>query len=168
MSQWNTLSVPLGSSWQCTLVLAGEYVSPSGNTVRLMRDDDEIRQLEEDRQDFDRYFRPCGDVRTVSGGVELREIRSFLTDALNVVLWNLPTDNAEVERMLRQAVRHGRLVPVVNREYGSLRRVSRPTPGPLRWPPTFDYLRPIHLRSTATATAQALGETPGARTHIRD
>jgi hypothetical protein len=134
MSQWNTLSVPLGSSWQCTLVLAGEYVSPSGNTVRLMRDDDEIRQLEEDRQDFDRYFRPCGDVRTVSGGVELREIRSFLTDALNVVLWNLPTDNAEVERMLRQAVRHGRLVPVVNREYGSLRRVSRPTPGPLRWP----------------------------------
>jgi hypothetical protein len=45
MSQWNTLSVPLGSSWQCTLVLAGEYVSPSGNTVRLMRDDDESGSL---------------------------------------------------------------------------------------------------------------------------
>jgi hypothetical protein len=103
-----------------------------------MRDDDEMRQLEEDRQDFDRYFRPCGDLRTVSGGAELREIQSFLSDALNVVRWDLPTDNAGVERLLRQAVTHGRLVPVVNREYGSLGRVSRPTPAPLRWPSSGD------------------------------
>jgi hypothetical protein len=138
MSQWNTLSVPLGSSWQCTLVPAGQYLSPSGDTVRFMRDDDEIRQLEEDRQDFDRSFRPCGDLRTVSGGAELREIQSFLTDALNVVHWDLPIDNVGVERMLRRAVACGRLVPVVNRDYGCLGRVSRPTPAPLRWPSSGD------------------------------
>ncbi|MEW6344593.1 MAG: hypothetical protein AB1704_28430 [Pseudomonadota bacterium] len=99
-----------------------------------MRDDAEIRQLEEDRRDFDRYFRPRDDPGTVTGGAGIREIRSFLSNTLNVAHWNLPTDNTTVERMLRQAVKHGRLVPVVNRECGSLVRVSRPTPSPLRWP----------------------------------
>jgi hypothetical protein len=52
----------------------------------------------------------------VSGEAELHEIQSFLRDTLNVVHWNQPTDNAGVERALRDTVSSGRLVPVVNRE----------------------------------------------------
>lgn len=134
MSQWNTLSVPLETGLQCTLVLADQYGSSSGDGLRFIRNDRELRELEEERQDFDRYFRPRGDLRTVSGGAALRTIQSFLNESLNVAHWNLPADNAGVERMLRKAVADGRLVPVVNREWCSPPQVSRPVPAPERWP----------------------------------
>ncbi|MFM0701460.1 hypothetical protein [Paraburkholderia sediminicola] len=134
MSQWNTLSVPLATGLQCTLVLADQYGSSSGVGLRFIRNDGELRELEEDRQDFDRYFRPRGDLRTVSGQAALRTIQSFLSESLNVAHWNLPADNAGIERMLREAVADGRLVPVVNRESGSPPQVSRPVPAPERWP----------------------------------
>lgn len=133
MSQWNTLSVPLENGWQCTLVLASEYSSPSGNWLPFTRGD-EREQIEQDRRDFDCYFRPRSDLRTVSGEAELHEIQSFLRDTLNVVHWNQPTDNAGVERALRDTVSSGRLVPVVNREWRSLGRVAKPAPAPQRWP----------------------------------
>ncbi|CAE6842542.1 hypothetical protein R69927_02244 [Paraburkholderia domus] len=132
MSQWNTLSVPLENGWQCTLVPGSDYRTPSGNWL-IFGKSDEQEQVEQDRRDFDSHFRPRSDVRTVSGGTELHEIQSFLRDTLNVVHWNLPTDNASVERMLREAVAEGRLVPVLNHGYGYSCRVSRPTPAPLRW-----------------------------------
>lgn len=133
MSQWNTLAVPLETGWQCTLVLASEYRSQSGEWLVFMRHR-ELKQIEEDRQDFDRYFRPRGDLRTASGAAALRTIQSFLRESLNVAHWDLPADNAEVQRMLREAVAAWRLVPDINRERCPLSRVSRPTPAPLRWP----------------------------------
>ncbi len=106
-----------------------------------MRDDrrdeeeDARRQLEQDRKDFDRYFRPRWDLRTITGGQALREIQTYVRDALGLPHWNLPTDNASIERVLRQAVKDGRLVPVVHRDRRSaLGRVYSPTPAPLRWP----------------------------------
>jgi hypothetical protein len=133
MSQWNTLSVRLENGWQCTLVLATEYSSPSGNWLPFTKGD-EREQIEQDRRDFDWHFRPRSDLRTVSGETELHEIQSFLRDTLNVVHWNQPTDNAGVRRALRNIVASGRLVPVVNREWRALGRVARPAPAPLRWP----------------------------------
>lgn len=103
-----------------------------------MRNKEEIKRLEQDRKEFDQYFRPDGDLRTISGGAELREIQSFLHDILNVVHWNLPTDNAGIERTLRKAATDGRLVPVVNHRHGALGRASRPAPAPLGWPRTSD------------------------------
>ncbi|HYS65949.1 MAG TPA: hypothetical protein VEN30_19340 [Paraburkholderia sp.] len=134
MSQWNTLSIPLKTGWQCTLVVANQYRSQSGDGLLFMRDKSELRQIEEDRQDFARYFRPNSDLRTVSGRAELRTIQSFLSQFLNVVHWNLPGDNAGVERMLREAVADGRLVPVINRDWRSSGLASRPAPAPLRSP----------------------------------
>lgn len=134
MSQWNTLSVPLETGLQCTLVLADQYGGSSGNGLRFMRNNGEFRELEEDRQDFDRYFRPREDLRTISGGAALRTIHSFLSEFLNVAHWNLPADNAGIELILKEAVANGRLVPVINRSGGTLDRVSRPAPAPLRWP----------------------------------
>jgi hypothetical protein len=97
MSKWNALSIPLENGWQCTLVLASEYGSPSGNLLPFTKGK-EREQIEQDRQDLHRYFRPRSDLRTASGEAELREIQSFLRDTLHLVHWNLPADNAAVEQ----------------------------------------------------------------------
>ncbi|SDR03880.1 hypothetical protein [Paraburkholderia tuberum] len=154
---WNSLEIPLECSWQCTLHAASQYhsmererrsslfwdrdSSRSRGGSSFMRDDrrdeeeDARRQLEQDRRDFDRYFRPRLDLRTITGGQALREIQTYVRDALGLAHWNLPTDNASIERVLRQAVKDGRLVPVVHRDRRSaLGRVYSPTPAPLRWP----------------------------------
>ncbi|MBB5468547.1 hypothetical protein HDG32_004677 [Paraburkholderia sp. CI2] len=154
---WNTLEIPLECSWQCTLHAASQChgmererrsslfwdrdSSRSRDWSSFMRDDrrdeeeDARRQLEQDRKDFDRYFRSRWDLRTITGGQALREIQTYVRDALGLPHWNLPTDNASIERVLRQAVKDGRLVPVVHRDRRSaLGRVYSPTPAPLRWP----------------------------------
>ena len=117
---------------QCTLVPTSDY--RTHHNWLIFGTDDEREEIEQAGRDFDRYFRPRSDMRTVSGGAELREIQSFLRDTLKVVHWNPPSDNAGVERILREAVADGRLVPVLNRGYGYSCRTSRPTPAPLRWP----------------------------------
>ncbi|CAG9254019.1 hypothetical protein BDI4_40080 [Burkholderia diffusa] len=53
---------------------------------------------------------------------------------LNVAHWNLPTDNAGVERVLRRAVSNGDPVPIVNRDQSSTASTFRSGPAPLRWP----------------------------------
>ncbi|MGF6610656.1 hypothetical protein OKW45_005578 [Paraburkholderia sp. WSM4175] len=153
---WDTLEIPLECSWQCTLHAASQYHSMElerrsslfwdrdssrSRGWSFMRDDrrdeeeDARRQLEQDRKDFDRYFRPRWDLRTITGGQALREIQTYVRDALGLAHWNLPTDNASIERVLRQAVKDGRLVPVVHRDRRSaLGHVYSPTPAPLRWP----------------------------------
>jgi hypothetical protein len=157
-ASYNSLDVPLVHSWQCMLMRAGDYEqearrrrssssrddwnsgrsrSSSLGGSSFERDDekDERRQLEQDRQDFAQYFRPDWDLRTISGGADLRAVQSFLSDHLNVAHWNLPTDNESIERVLKEAVSSGRLVPVINREWrGVAGRASRPAPAPLRWP----------------------------------
>lgn len=60
-------------------------------------------------------------------------IQTFLRDVLDMAHWNLPVDNEGIERTLRDAVASGRLVPVINREWCSLGRVSRPDPAPPPW-----------------------------------
>ncbi|TKC92557.1 hypothetical protein FAZ69_02485 [Trinickia terrae] len=135
MASWSTLDVPLEIGRQCTLVLADAYRSESGDSLRFMKDD-ECRQLEQDRREFAHYFRPGWDLRTITGGTNLREIQAFVSEQLNVAHWNLPTDNAGIERTLKDAIASGRLVPIINREGNFSGRVSRPTPAPLRWPTT--------------------------------
>ncbi|WNC93682.1 hypothetical protein RI103_23120 [Paraburkholderia sp. FT54] len=133
MPHWNTLSVPLKNGWQCTLVPVNDYRSPTGERKAFMPSE-ELKQLELDRRDFDWHFRPDSDLRTLSGNAALRTIQTFLSEILNVAHWNLPADNAGVQRMLREAAADGRLVPVINRERYWQSPVSRPTPAPLRWP----------------------------------
>ncbi len=134
LMRWNSLDVPLADGVQCTLIPARDYRSPSGDWLQFMRNDDERRQLERDRQDFHRCFRPRWDLHTISGRCWLDEVLAYLSDHLYVAHWNLPTDSEEVERDLRKAVEAGSLVPVVNRNWRTNRRVFRPAPAPLRWP----------------------------------
>ncbi|CAB3772945.1 hypothetical protein [Paraburkholderia humisilvae] len=132
---YNGLHVPLDiGTWNCILVPANEYRSPSGDWLCFVKGD-ELQQLEADRRAFDLYFRPNYDFRSLIRG-EIEAIRSFVRDLLKVAHWNLPTDNARIERMLKQSVRDGRVVPIVDRERRSPTHTYRPTPAPLRWPPS--------------------------------
>jgi hypothetical protein len=132
-SSYNSLTVPLNiGTWECTLLLAREYRYLEW---RRPSDDHEldVPQRDQDERAFLQYFRPRYDLASITGRAALREIQSFLSDHLNVAHWNLPTDNAGIERVLRQAVRDGALVPVVNRDYPSTPRTFRPAPAPLCW-----------------------------------
>ncbi|RKT24771.1 hypothetical protein B0G69_0460 [Paraburkholderia sp. RAU2J] len=155
---WNTLEIPLECGWQCALHPASQYHSMErerrsrlsldrdsrrsrGGSSSFMSDDrrheedDARRQLEQDRRDFDRYFRPRLDLRTITGGQALSAIQTYVRDALGLAHWNLPTDNAGIERVLRRAVADERLMPVVHRDrHSGLARVCSPSPAPLRWP----------------------------------
>ncbi|RKT26538.1 hypothetical protein B0G69_2291 [Paraburkholderia sp. RAU2J] len=168
---WNTLEIPLECGWQCTLHPASQYHSMErerrsrlswdrdsrrsrGGSSSFMSDDrrdeeeDARRQLEQDQRDFNRYFRPRLDLRTITGGQALRAIQTYARDALNLAHWNLPTDNAGIERVLRQAVADERLVPVVHRDrHSGLARVCSPSPAPLRWPASGGGGEPYWSRS---------------------
>ncbi|MGS0893141.1 hypothetical protein ACVBGC_11465 [Burkholderia stagnalis] len=134
--RWNTLDVPLEFDWQCTLVPCCDYRTPSGDAHAFIRNDDERRRLEEDRRDFHRYFRPDWDIRSNTGQAAVLEIQRFLSDRLNIAHWSLPTDIVAIEGALRQAVANERLVPMINRNWRGQPMVFRPTPFPLRWPPS--------------------------------
>ncbi|MEM5436177.1 hypothetical protein [Paraburkholderia diazotrophica] len=135
---YNSLHVPLDiGTWQYMLVLARDFYSLSGGYVDRFADWNTRREreheIEGDRRTFDRYFHPNYDFRrTIAADIDA--IRSFLSDQLNVVHWKLPTDNAGIGRALKQAVRDGMLVPVINRDWRSVPMTFRPTPAPLRWP----------------------------------
>lgn len=100
-SSYNSLTVPLDiGTWECTLLLGREY-----REFAWHRDKDESdrHQLEKDRRAFDLYFRPNYDFRRLIA-TDIGAITSFLSHHLNMAHWNLPTDNAGIERVLKRAV----------------------------------------------------------------
>ncbi|PLZ00786.1 hypothetical protein CY652_19190 [Burkholderia sp. WAC0059] len=102
------------------------------------RDDEEVdgkRQREDDARAFALYFRPNYDFRRLIH-TDIDAITSFLSQFLDVAHWNLPTDNAGIERALKQAVAAGKLVPIVNRDRCTPAQTFQPTPAPLRWSPS--------------------------------
>lgn len=111
---------------------ASNYCSPSGKQLWSI-EGDELEQLKDDRQTFDQYFRPNYDFRFLIR-IEIDAISSFMRDHLNLAHWELPTDNASIECILRQSVKDGRMVPIVNRERRTPAQTYRPKPAPLRWP----------------------------------
>lgn len=137
---YNALHVPLDiGTWSCELILAREYYSLGGGFWDPFASSDkrreQERQIEDDCLTFDLYFRPDYDFRFLIR-TEIDAITSFLSDHLNVAHWNLPTNNAGIERALKQAVADGKLVPIINRDWRARTQTYRPTPAPLRWPPS--------------------------------
>jgi hypothetical protein len=159
-SSYNSLTVPLDiGTWECTLLLRSEYDQQTWwrqsarerdrrsqsewnaprwrrNGSVFDRDDDpdaaDQRRRDEDQRAFLQYFRPNYDFRQLIA-TDIRAITSFLSHHLNVPHWDLPTDNAGIERQLKQAVKDNKLVPVVNRDYRNTPRTFRPAPAPLSW-----------------------------------
>lgn len=95
-----------------------------------------LRQLADDQATFARLFRPAWDLRTITGGNALRDIKTFLRDSLSIAHWNMPQDNADIRRILCKAVADNSLVPVINRDYEGRSRVALPDPVPQHWPAT--------------------------------
>lgn len=139
---FNSLTVPLDiGTWQCELVLSSEFYNLWNSTWDRFASSDkraeQERQIEDDCRAFDLYFRPSYDFRRLIKW-DIDAITSFLGDHLNVAHWNLPIDNAGIERALKQAVADGKLVPIVNRDWRMFAMTFRPTPSPLRWPTSID------------------------------
>jgi hypothetical protein len=126
--------------------------------------EDADKQLAEDQRAFARSFRPAWDLRTITGGNALSDIQSFVRDALNVAHWNQPTDNADVQRMLCDAVANEKLIPVVNREYQRVSRVAQPGPAPQSWPSlgggAYEFKPKAISYDEFTALQRANGELP--------
>jgi hypothetical protein len=137
---YNSLYVPLGiGTWSCELVPAGEFFRLSGGYFDHFTGYEERRkqerQIEDDRETFDRYFAPDYDFRQTIA-TDIDAIRSFMRHHLNVANWNLPTSNAAIARTLNRAVRDGCLVPVVDRERRTTARTMRAPHAPQYWPGT--------------------------------
>ena len=89
---YSSLYVPLDiGTWNCELLPARDYRSPSGGQLPFVKSD-ELRQIEDDRSTFERYFRPNYDFRRPITA-DIDAICSFLRDCLNLAHWNVPTDN---------------------------------------------------------------------------
>lgn len=114
MLSYNSICVALDNgTWSCELVPLYDYRSPSGQSLAFMQGD-ELKQLQEDRRTFDRYFRPRYDFHQTFAP-DINAIRCFMLDHLRGVSQDdLPKDNADIERMLKRAVRDERIVPVVD------------------------------------------------------
>lgn len=191
---WNTLDVPLRSGWKCTLIPARQYrdtmwrayhdmsaralypnagrrwrpwnePEPNEYEQRRLWEEDAKKQLVDDHRDFARYFRPEWDLRTITGGNALDAIQTFLRDALNVAHWNYPTDNESIQRMLCDAVASKKLIPVINREYRGVSRVTQPSPAPQSWASTggggsYWSTPKVYTMAEFQALQRANGELP--------
>jgi hypothetical protein len=140
LMEWGDGYEDLSARWLYPRAESNEWDSiwnsrpPSDSERAELWDEARLRQLAEDQAAFARLFRPTWDLRTITGGKALREIKTFLRDSLNIAHWNMPKDNADIRRILCQAVADNRLIPIIDRDYEGLPRVALPDPVPLRWP----------------------------------
>lgn len=135
---YNALRVPLSSDWQCALVPARDVEEPTSwwslsYDERQQKRKDMERQVEQDQRDFLRLFRVDLRKRDAQFSSDFPEYKAFIRNTLRASLWDTPVDGDGVVRVLGDAVRDGRLIPVINREWRGSRRVSR-SYAPQSWP----------------------------------
>ncbi|WP_429472248.1 hypothetical protein [Paraburkholderia sp. WSM4175] len=90
-------------------------------------------QIEQDERDFDRLFRVSTSRRDARGCSDFSTYAAFISEHLSISCLGAPVDGEGVTRILRDAVRDGRLVPAIDRAWRGSRRVARPY-GPQSWP----------------------------------
>lgn len=137
MLSYNCICVPLDNGmWSCELVAANDYRSPSGQSLPFIKGN-ELRQLDEDRRTFERHFHPRYDFRrTITADIDA--VRSFMRDHLRVVSqWDIPKNNAGIERLLKQAVTDKRIVPVVDHDRRTPVNTADTLHAPQSWGPTY-------------------------------
>lgn len=135
---FNALSVPLTSDWQCSLVPARDMDEPASwwslsYDERQKKCKEREEQIEQDRKDFDRVFRVSISRRAARGCRDFGAYAAFIGEHLCIAGLSAPVDGEGVTRILRGAVRDGRLVPAINRAWRGSRRVGR-FYGPQSWP----------------------------------
>ncbi|WP_187629214.1 hypothetical protein [Paraburkholderia sp. UCT31] len=137
-NSYNALHVPLTSDWQCALVPARDVQDIDRGWKLSYEERQKARkereeQIEQDQRDFDRYFRVGTSRRAARGCSDFRAYVAFISEHLRISGLGAPVDGDGVARILRDAVRDGRLVPAISRAWRGSRRVARPY-GPQSWP----------------------------------
>jgi hypothetical protein len=135
---FNALSVPLTSDWQCSLVPIRDLPDvdhgwklsyDERQKARKERDE----QIEQDRHDFDRWFRVSIDRRAARFCSDFGAYAAFIREHLRISGLSAPVDGDGVTRILRDAVRDGHIVPAISRAWWGSRRVARQY-APQSWP----------------------------------
>ncbi|WP_321814398.1 MULTISPECIES: hypothetical protein [unclassified Paraburkholderia] len=144
---YNALHVPLTSDWQCSLVPAQEVNEPTAwwslsYDERQRKRKEREEQIEQDRRTFDQLFRVSTSRDAACSCSDFRAYAAFITEHLRISGLAAPVDGEGVTRILRDAVRDGRLVPSINFAWRGTRRVSRPY-GPQSWPKRLPDPKPI-------------------------
>jgi len=136
---YNALYVPLRQwGWQCALMPAGEVEEEGGFNGSLSFEEREKkrkerkRQIEQDKDDFHRLFRVDIDPRDASSSFEFRHYANFIRDTLRVSSGDF-RDRDGIARVLRNAVRDGRIIPVISRAWHGGQRMFKHC-APLHWP----------------------------------
>ncbi|CAM2188317.1 conserved hypothetical protein [Paraburkholderia sacchari] len=136
-NSYNALHVPL-SDWQCSLVPARDVQDVDRGWQLSYEERQKARkareeQIEQDQRDFDRYFQVSIQRRDARACSDFSVYIAFISEHLGIWGLSAPVDGEGVTRILRDAVRDGRLVPAINRAWRGSRRVARPY-APQSWP----------------------------------
>ncbi len=127
---YNALHVPLTSDWQCSLGPARDVEEPTSwwslsCDERQQKRKEREEQIEQDRKDFDRLFRVSINRHAARACSDFSAYAAFIREHLHIYGLRAPVDGESVTRILRDAVRDGRLVPTINRAWRGSRRVAR-------------------------------------------
>ncbi|BAN24798.1 hypothetical protein [Caballeronia insecticola] len=137
---YNALYVPLQRwGWQCALMPAGEVKEEASFNGSMSFEEREKKrrerkkQIEQDKDDFDRLFRAHIDPRDAATSSEFRHYADFIRNTLRMSRWNMPIDGDGITRSLRDVVRARRIIPVIDRAWYGGPRVFRHY-APQHWP----------------------------------
>ncbi|WP_321885118.1 hypothetical protein [Paraburkholderia bannensis] len=155
---YNALYVPLRRwGWQCALMPAGEVKAdrsfewPSSYEEREKKRKEWKKQIEQDKEDFQRFFRVDIDKRRAAISFEFRQYADFLRETLQTSSCNMPISGDDITRVLHNAVRDGRIIPVIDRAWYGGRRV-------------FKRYAPQHSSHRSGGSAVISNEVPNAPT----
>jgi hypothetical protein len=143
---YNALYVPLTSDWQCSLVPDRDMEDVDRGwklsyEARQKASKEREDQIEKDQRDFDRYFRVAISRRAARACSDFSAYIAFIGEHLRITGLSAPVDGEGVTRILREAVRDGRLVPAIDRAWRGSRRVGR-SYAPQSWPKRAPDPRP--------------------------
>lgn len=135
---YNALFVPLTSDWQCSLVPIRDVDDVDRGWKLSYEERQKARkereeQIEQDQRDFDRYFRVGTSRRAARACSDFGAYIAFIREHLRISGLSAPVDGEGVRRILRDAVRDGRVIPAIDRTWRGSRRVGR-SYAPQSWP----------------------------------
>ncbi len=139
-SSYNALYVPLKGSWQCALVPARDIEDvdrgwrlsyDERQKARKARED----QMAQDRRDFDQLFRVSIARRSARVSGDFSAYADFIGKHVRG-RWHKPIDGDDITRILREAVRDGLIVPVIDRDWRGSVGVSKRY-APQTWSETY-------------------------------
>ncbi|WP_322053670.1 hypothetical protein [Paraburkholderia bannensis] len=128
-NSYNALYVPLKGGWQCALVPARD-IDDVDRGWRLSYEERQKErkaradQMEQDRRDFDQLFRVSIARRASRTSSDFGAYVDFIGKHVRG-RWHTPIDGEDITRILREAVRDGLIVPVIDRDWRGSVGVSK-------------------------------------------